>query len=203
MKAPGTRRAPARRSSPSRRSRGGTLLGIFIGLILGVLISFGVVWYINKVPLPFRDKGTRVERPVGGEGGSAGTPAPLPGKPGDKVGEKPRFEFYKILPGSQEAGPAPAEAPADAKPADTKVKAGAQEPIYLQAGAFQKPTDADNLKAKLALLGVEASVQEVEIPEKGRMYRVRTGPYSSVEDMNRARGLLSQNGIQTTQVKGK
>ena len=35
------------------------------------------------------------------------------------------------------------------------------------------------------------------------MYRVRTGPYSSVEDMNRARGLLSQNGIQATPVKGK
>lgn len=195
--------ANIRRTAPARRSRGGTLLGIFIGLMLGVLISFAVVWTINKTPLPFRDKGARVERPAGGEGGSAGAPAPLPGKPGDKVGEKPRFEFYKILPGSQEAAPAPTEAPAEAKPADTKVKTSVQEPIYLQAGAFQKPTDADNLKAKLALLGLEASVQEVEIPEKGRMYRVRTGPYSSIEDLNRARGLLSQNGIQTTQVKGK
>jgi cell division protein FtsN len=180
------------------RQAGGTLLGIFIGLVLGVVIAFGVVWTMNKTPLPFRDKGTRVERPANGNGEQAGTPAPLPGKPGDKVGEKPRFEFYKILPGSQEAAPTPAPEPVDAK-----AKPGAAEPLYLQVGAFQKPADADNLKAKLALIGLEAGIQEVEIPDKGKMYRVRTGPFPNVEALNRARGLLSQNGIQTAPVKGK
>lgn len=184
------------------RQTGGTLLGIFIGLVLGVVIAFGVVWTMNKTPLPFRDKGARVERPTNGNGEQTGTPAPLPGKPGDKVGEKPRFEFYKILPGSQEAAPTPAPA-LEAKPADAKAKPGAAEPSYLQVGAFQKPADADNLKAKLALIGLDASIQEVEIPDKGKIYRVRTGPYSSVDELNRARGLLSQNGIQTAPVKGK
>ena len=41
------------------------------------------------------------------------------------------------------------------------------------------------------------------LPDKGKMYRVRTGPFSSVDEMNRARGLLSQNGIQADPVKGK
>jgi cell division protein FtsN len=185
-----------------RRSGGGTLLGVFIGLLIGVLLSFGVVWYMNKTPLPFRDKATRAERPAG-ESEVPAAPVTLPGKPGDKVGDKPRFEFYKILPGSQEAGPAPvAPRPEPGKPEPAKPIAAA-EPLYLQAGAFQSAADADNLKAKLALMGVDASVQEVDIPDKGRMHRVRVGPLSSVDEMNRVRGLLSQNGVQAAPVKGK
>ena len=70
-------------------------------------------------------------------------------------------------------------------------------------GAFQKSSDADNLKAKLALIGMDAAVLEVEVADKGKMYRVRTGPFSSVDEMNRARKELSENGIQTAPVKGK
>lgn len=180
---------------------GGTLIGVFVGIVVGVLISFGVVWTLNKTPLPFRDHGMRTDRPAS-DSEQSGTIATLPGKPGDKVGEKPgdkpRFEFYDILPGSQDAAPTP-----DAKSADAKPKSDSKEPQYLQVGAFQKPADADNLKAKLALIGLDAGVQEVDLPEKGKMYRVRTGPFSSVEEMNRARGLLSQNSIQATAVKGK
>jgi cell division protein FtsN len=187
----------------NRGQKGGTLMGIFIGLVIGMLISFGVVWVMNKTPLPFRDHGARTDRLGNGDSEQSGTIAALPGKPGDKVGEKsadkPRFEFYKILPGSQDAAPTP-----DAKPAaDAKGKSGSMEPQYLQVGSFQKPADADNLKAKLALIGLDAGVQEVDLPEKGKMYRVRTGPFSSVDEMNQARGLLSQNGIQATAVKGK
>jgi cell division protein FtsN len=188
------------------QQRGNTLLGVAIGIVVGALISFLVVWMTNKTPVPFRDNGTHVDRSANGDGGEypSGTPAPLPGKPGDKVGEKsgdkPRFEFYKILPGSQEATPSPADGK---KPPDGKVKTVTVEPLYLQVGAFQKAADADNLKAKLALIGLSAGVQEVDIADKGKMYRVRTGPFSSVDDMNQARSLLSQNGIQATQVKGK
>lgn len=182
-------------------SRGGTLLGIFIGLVLGTLLSFGVVWYMKKTPLPFQDKGTHMERPVVGD---SAEPQPLPGKPGDKVGEKPRFEFYKILPGSENGAQAPAPAPAKAK-ADAKPdsKPEAKQEIYLQIGAFQKAADADNLKAKLALMGIETAVLEVDLPDKGKMHRVRAGPFGSVEEMNRVRTELSQNGVQATPVKGK
>jgi cell division protein FtsN len=181
-----------------QRQQGTTLTGVAIGIVVGVLISLLVVWFMNRTQPPFRDPGLRSDRPASGEPGKV---EPLPGKPGDKVGEKPgdkpRFEFYKILPGSQEAAPTPETRPADAKGAKPA------EPLWLQVGAFQKPADADNLKAKLALIGLDAGVQEVDLPDKGKIYRVRTGPFSSVEDMNRARGLLSQNGIQATQVKGK
>lgn len=178
--------------------RGSTLLGVAIGIVVGVLISLLVVWLMNRTQPPFRDTGTPMEKPANGESGKV---APLPGKPGDKIGEasgdKPRFEFYKILPGSQDAAPKPEPKATDAKGAKPA------ELLWLQVGAFQKPADADNLKAKLALIGLDAGVQEVDLPEKGLMYRVRTGPFKSVEEMNQAKSLLSQNGIQASQVKGK
>lgn len=203
---------PAPRQAPQKsRGRSGSnlLLGIFVGLVVGILIAFGVVWYLNRTPLPFQDKGNgRADKPTA----QARTPEPLPGKPGDKVGEKPRFEFYKILPGTQEATPAPAPAAAPAAPAaqaaapavpSPAAEAAPTELFYLQAGAFQKAADADNLKAKLAMMGVEVGVQEAQVPEKGTMYRVRVGPYTKPDEMNRVRNQLAQNGIQATVVKIK
>jgi cell division protein FtsN len=176
------------------KSGGGTLVGIFIGLVIGVVGAAGVVWYLNKTPLPFQEKGTKPQTEKPAEPPTPGAaPAPLPGKPGDKVPEKPRFEFYKILPGTEEAAPAP-------RP-ETKAEPSAGEALYLQAGAFQSPADADNLKARLALMGVEASVQQVTVPEKGLLHRVRIGPYRSPEDMSKVRTQLAQNGIQATVVR--
>lgn len=192
-------------SAAAHRQRGGTVVGLMVGLVIGVLIAFGVVWYLNKTPLPFMDKGASLKKPEAEKPGAAPgqpkAPEALPGKPGDKPGEKPRFEFYKILPGGQEASPAPAPAPAAAAPAPAEAPAG--EKLYLQVGAFQKAGDADNLKAKLALMGVEAGVLEVAIPDKGTMHRVRVGPFAKADEMNRARNQLSQNGIQATVIKIK
>ena len=188
------------------RQGGGTLLGLFIGLVGGVLIAFGVVWYLNKSPFPFLEKGARDERP---ETSATAQPVlPLPGKPGDQVSDKPRFDFYKILPGNQEAVPTPpdqatpaSQPSAQASPQPAPPKAAANQSVYLQAGAFQNSGEADNLKAKLAMMGLEADVQTVTLPGRGAVNRVLVGPYAKPEDLNRVRGQLSQNGIQATVVK--
>ncbi|MGH8600962.1 MAG: SPOR domain-containing protein [Burkholderiales bacterium] len=73
--------------------------------------------------------------------------------------------------------------------------------FYLQAGSFRGGSEADNLKARLALLGIEADVQTASVPDQGVMHRVRIGPYSSADDANHARAQLTQNGIPTTVVK--
>lgn len=203
--------ATARARAPQKKSGGGTVLGIFIGLVIGVLIAFGVVWVLNKSPLPFQNKyegapKTEKDKPAtrGSEAAAAQSPAPLPGKPGDKPVDRQRFEFYGILEGKQPATPGAAAAARGV--ADTpavEVKPAPSEIFYLQVGAFQKATDADNLKAKLALTGLDAGVQEVSIPDKGTMHRVRVGPFSGPEEMNRARTLLSQVGVQGTVIKQK
>ena len=68
-----------------------------------------------------------------------------------------------------------------------RTPAQASEAFYLQAGAFQNAPDADNLKARLALIGVAAAVQTTTLPDKGVWHRVRVGPYTAIEDLNRAR----------------
>ncbi len=189
---------PFNRRAPSRH-RGGVIIGIFIGLVIGVLIAFGVVWYLKKAPLPFLDKTFHAEKPDARPGGEEQGPLPLPGKPGDKVSEKPRFEFYKILPGGDATQTD--KVPAQGVPPQTAAPAAPTESFYLQAGAFQKSAEADNFKAKLAMMGLETDVQEVTLPDKGVIQRVRVGPFSTPEEMNRARNQLALNGIQATVVK--
>jgi cell division protein FtsN len=203
-------RIASSRSTPARRLGGGTMLGVFVGLVVGVVIAAGVVLYLNKATLPFQQsKGSDIEKPLHpasqAPAGAAPAPQSLPGKPGDKPQEK-RFTFYDILPGNQEAVPGAAPSGA-AEQGAVQGQAAAPsvtgEMLFLQVGAFQKSTDADNLKARLALMGLVAGVQEVTIPEKGTLFRVRVGPYASVDEMNRARGVLAQNEIPVSVVKAR
>lgn len=185
-------KAPAKKTS-ARKSRGGTVVGIFIGLVLGVVLSAGVMWYINGSSLPLQVRGS-APPPAPAE------PAALPGKPGDKAPAKPRFDFYETLPGNT---PAPAAAP-EAKPAAVPEQPAAAQPpasLVLQAGAFSSEEEADNLRARLALIGLESAVQKGTVPGKGTLYRVRLGPFASAEDMQRVRAELAQNGIDASIVR--
>jgi cell division protein FtsN len=182
------------RSIGSRKGGSSLLVGILIGLILGLGIALGVAWYINKAPSPFL---SRPAQPAKSEG--------LKSLPNIARGEekavnapdsKPRFDFYKILPGIEE--PATDQQLKDAQKGST---AAARDAFFLQAGAFQNAPDADNLKARLALIGIEASIQTTSLPDKGVWHRVRVGPYSSVEELNRARDTLKQNGVETALIK--
>lgn len=192
-------KAPQKKSSP-RKSGGGTLIGLFIGLVLGVVLSAGVMWYINgsSLPLQIRQNATPPTQ-------APAEPAPLPGKPGDKAPEKPRFDFYDMLPGDAKT-PGPAgdaqqgagSAPAAVAPPPPETPAAK---LVLQAGAFSSEADADNLRARLALIGVESTVQKGDVAGKGTLYRVRLGPFASVEDMQRVRADLAQNGIDASVIR--
>lgn len=174
----------------SARGNGGSLfIGILIGLVLGLGIALGVAWYINKMPNPFQQKAP-LPKPEPAVTAEPAKPADKGGKPAAET--KPRFDFYKILPGVEE--PATDQQLRDAK-------GTARESFYLQAGAFQNAPDADNLKARLALIGMQASIQTTTLPDRGVWHRVRLGPYVNVEELNRTRDTLKKNGIDTTLIK--
>lgn len=180
-------------SGRTRSSAGSLLLGILIGLVLGLAIALAVAWYINKMPSPFLDrKPPRVDAPKA-------VPPPVT-KGEEKAGKttdgKPRFDFYRILPGTEE--PATDQ---QVKEAQKQPTPAAKEAFFLQAGAFQKAGDAENLKARLALLGIEASIQTTNLPDRGTWHRVRIGPYTGIEELNRTRDTLKQNGVETTLIK--
>ena len=89
------------------------------------------------------------------------------------------------------------------KPVPTGLDAGEDKVIYfLQAGAFREMDDAENTRAKLALLGFEANITE-KANESGVLHRVRIGPFPQVESMNKARAKLIDSGIDVAIVKNQ
>jgi cell division protein FtsN len=181
------------RSRGARRGSG-LLLGIVIGLVLGLAVALAVAWYLNRGPSPFvaDTKPNEAASPPSAVRGLPQQSAPAESAP--KTEAKPRFEFYKILPGKEEA-----VTPQELKQRSAARPAG--EVYYLQAGAFQNAQDADNLKAKLALTGLEASVQTAALPDRGTWHRVRVGPYRKVEEVNRAQAILKQQGIEAVLIR--
>ncbi|MDP2707186.1 MAG: SPOR domain-containing protein [Burkholderiales bacterium] len=182
---------PSHKSGRGKNGSGSLLIGILIGLLLGLGIALAVAWYINKMPTPFLNR----------SGPPAKSAAPETTRTDDRSGKapdvKPRFDFYKILPGTEEPVTEQQFSEAQQKPSTAQ----AREAFFLQAGAFQTAPDADKMKARLALLGVAAEVQTTPLPDKGVWHRVRAGPYTAIEELNRTRDILKQNGIETTLIK--
>jgi cell division protein FtsN len=71
----------------------------------------------------------------------------------------------------------------------------------LQAGAYRAERDAQEMKAKLALVGFEAAVQRVSIQGKGTYYRVRMGPYHSKRKVLLDRKRLREKGFSALAVR--
>jgi cell division protein FtsN len=199
-----------------RSSGGGFLLGMFLGLLIGLVLALAIALYLNKTPIPFMSRKTAAEDAKAASkppalagmpqsGTTAATaPVPAPKAPVAKGQEKPRFDFYKILPGGEE--------PVSERELRERLRAAAaaksqpavpQDVYFIQAGAFQNPADADNQKARLAILGFESNVEPTNLPDKGTWYRVRLGPYAKVDELNKVRQALAQNGIDANLVKLK
>lgn len=190
---------PARQTA-QRKGGSSLVTGLVVGLFVGLAVAIGVAAYIYLTPNPFasRMKPAKPDQsaPAAAPRSEAQVVQSAKGPDAaDKAADKPRFDFYTILPGSDEA--ADREMKQVAKQADNKTK----EVYFLQVGSFQAEAEADNLKAKLALLGVEAVIQTANLSDKGTWHRVRVGPYRNVDDLNRTRTLLGQNGISASLVK--
>jgi cell division protein FtsN len=180
------------------------LTGVFIGLLVGLCLALVVALYLNKsnpfvtreqAPAPEKRE-SRAEPPKPGAPASMPAPAqPQPGKPQEaRQADAKRFDFYKILPGTEEAV-------TDKDLQRSPPQGAARDVYYLQAGAFQKASDADNLKARLALAGLEAQIQTGTLPDKSVWHRVRLGPFASAAAMAQARGVLRENKIEPSIIK--
>ena len=211
------RQASPRQNAPRKQHRGGTLLGIVIGLIIGLMIAVAVAFYLNKGPKPFSDNKTGSAAKTGAKAGADKSDNSDPNRPlfgkdtkaaeaakGGAAKEEKRFSFYEILPGKEEVVDArKAQEVAKAAPKADDAKSVAKEQYFLQAGAFASAGDADNQKAKLALLGFEAKVETAELEGKGTMHRVRLGPYGRLDDINRVRSTLASNNVDAALIRLK
>src|SRR5258706_11607078 len=171
---------------------GSFLIGLFFGFLLGLGVAAGIPIYFFKTPIPFTDKGRLPDKAPPAD-------QKLPEAPkAAKAEDKPRLDFYRILPRKHE----PVTERQIREAAKQVGKPGAPKDSYfIQAGSFQNPADADNLKARLALMGLEASVEPANLAEKGVWYRVRLGPYTRVDEINRVRQQLTQKGAEGSLVR--
>ena len=96
---------------------------------------------------------------------------------------------------------ASAAASAPASKASQSLAAGADPFSYfVQAGAFARSEDAEQQRAKLALLGVESKLTERE--QGGRtVYRVRVVPFEKKEDADTAKEKLGDAGVDSALVR--
>lgn len=195
-------RITGNKSAAPRKGSSPLLTGILVGMVIGVAMAAGLAWFIMKSPSPFVQSEQVVVKPPVADMKPAVSPT-LPGAAAAVSGVtdgKPRFEFYKVLTDKQDANVAVQGKPVDTPQAD---KPAVKETYYLQAGSFSNADDAEKLKAKLTLLGMEVNVQIATIPDKGVWHRVRVGPYKGAEEMNNARATMKQNGIDATPMRGQ
>jgi cell division protein FtsN len=207
--------------------KGGTFLGMIIGLVVGLGIAVVVALVITKSPIPFTNgKTLRPERAPDPVGDQIADPNKL--LYGSKETARQAARDQKAADAGTAAAPdgqavgvppvvaaTPAPAPAAALPAvgadqpKNQVSSATPAPkldgddkwiYYLQAGAFREQADAENARAKLALLGMEARVSEKQ-SDNGSLFRVRLGPYSKLDAMNRARAKLAENSVDAALVR--
>jgi len=200
--------------TPSRkRSEGNFLAGMGVGVLIGLAVSLGIAFYLNRTPIPFM---SAKPKPAEKNGAAAKAPAiaglpqggAAPGTPASGTAEKPKFDFYRILPGSEEPVSDKELRERERQQRAAAKSGGSQQETskdvyFIQAGSFQNPADADNQKARLAMLGFESSVEPANLPDKGTWYRVRMGPYAKVEEINKVRQALAQSGIEANLIKVK
>jgi cell division protein FtsN len=202
-----------------RRGFGGTLLGMFVGVALGLALAAGVAFYLMKAGNPYQSVAPAREPPREAAKDPARSARTETGG-----AEKPRFDFYKILPGVEEpkvqpksadrgaadkatvdraAAPDKAVAKSDDRPASpaSDKAAKAADRFWLQAGSFASEADAENLKARLAFAGWEAAIQSASLPDKGVRYRVRLGPYDNTDELARMKGELAKRGFDVAVIK--
>lgn len=167
--------------------RGRTVIAFIGGLVVGMTIAALAAVAITNAPVPFLNKVQRPSDTVqpGADGKLIDPNKPLysvPIKPADA--EKNAPSIAKVEPPPLPKAETKAEAKADTEPSR----------YLLQAGAFKTSDDADAMRARLAMLGLDAKVYPVE-QAGATLYRVRVGPYGQIDEVNKTRKLLAENNI--------
>lgn len=202
------------------QQRGGTLLGLIIGALVGLGAALAVAVYVTKVPVPFLNKGQprnvdsdaaeakknrdwNPNAPLAGKNparsGSVDAPAAEPAAP-PVAPVRPADGAGKAAPSADPLGDL-ARAKTRAKPDAVSSGTGVDPFSYfIQAGAFRSTEDAEQQRAKLSLLGFQAKVTERE--QSGRtVYRVRLGPFDKKDEADRIKEKLDGNAIETALVR--
>ncbi len=179
-------------TAAEEQRQSGSTVPFLIGLGIGLGVA-GVVYVVvdaGRPPPVIITEIREAEKPAPAEAeavmGETNTPPPT----FEFVTKEPAFEFYKILP-NKEINISELVTEQELTAPDTEEQG---DDIYiLQVGSFRNPESAQVVKANLALLGMQAEIQEALIRGRDIRYRVRLGPYSSIQALKAARKILYEN----------
>lgn len=177
------------------------------GILLGLLLAAGLYWRYQSPSHPQAAMATVLPTKT--------KPNQTTKKNSKKLAAETnhsRFDFYTVLPAMTMEIPseedtnvqpaAPANPPAKSKtelaavasaplPSTPKEKATPALSYIIQVGSFRQLGQAEELKAKLAFSGLQASIQTTKLDNRESRYRVYVGPFPSKEA-----ALASQQQIQ-------
>ncbi len=122
-------------------------------------------------------------------------------KPAESL-EKRKFDFYTLLPELEIIIPQDEITLQGEEPVKPARRPEHKGGYLLQAGSFKQFDEADSLKARLALLGIEAHIQSVEVNDI-TWHRVRIGPSNDRQALEETRKNLRTNQIDTILMQAK
>lgn len=173
------------RKGSARRGRGGNgfsgWTGLGLGLALGLAVAAGV-WKLKSA--------------VPADGGAVKIKKPAPQSARDEADKEPpprgtEYTFYDRLKNYELVIPEKdKDVHRDMRPAP-ETRPGT---YVLQAGSYRNFADADAVRARLALQGVESKVQKVTV-DADTWHRVRIGPITNLDELNRVRTRLRQADV--------
>lgn len=197
-----------RKSSGRPAAKSGTPGWAWLAVGLAIGLFAGFLFYLSKRPAAPHPAVFSLPAPAGQAGKPAAKSPPKPAVP--SAPEKPKFDFYTMLPKLQVDVPkAPASLGRDQAP-----KAGSSAPAsptvaekvtapgryILQIASFGTQGQADVMKAKLAFQGIMASVSPAKVKDY-TWYRVQVGPYSDVGKLNAMIDQLAKQHIKPLVIK--
>lgn len=157
--------------------------GLVCGLVLATLAWLGGY-------LPGRDTPEGAQTPSGRD---------EPPIAEEVAGERSRqYDFFTVLPEREVV--VPREEIAE-RARERSSEAASQGPYVLQVGSFRSAEDADSLRARVTLLGLDATVQSVTVDDV-TWHRVRAGPFESARAADGARRRLLENGFEAMVLRG-
>ncbi len=191
----GRRRGAHKRGSSGIPALFWLLGGILIGLGTAIVLMFK--GYLPEI---------KQHAPAVGSPSSAVSEAALldDNAEADKP-KKPRYDFFTVLPEMEVVVPEQ-ELKRKAKPLRDTTTGSTdttdQDSYVLQVGSFRSAPDAEQMKARLALMGSIATVQKVTVNGQ-TWHRVRIGPFKGARKADEKRRMLSENNFDTLVMKVK
>jgi cell division protein FtsN len=162
-------------------------------LFTGILIGLGLAWYLfAKGYFPMSE----IAQPVSGETSNRQRPEPAIAdgiSATDEQKDKPHYDFFTVLPEMKVEVPEQKNRQKATQEIDTGT-------YLLQVGSFRQADDAEQLKASLALIGIVARIQTVDVNE-ATWHRVRIGPVDGARKADELRNRLADNGIDSLVMK--